>query len=263
MDDGVADEGYIKLYRALQGSEVWAWPPRYLKLWVYLLLEARWAPQSVAGLSVSRGQVVKSYSQIQKDNEWVENRGVRRWSKSQIKRMVDRLVEAGMVTTSETELGTLFRIRNFEKYQGLTLPASPNLEQLRNGTAERDSGTTAERGQVVLRQGLADAATQNLERKCGTTWNHNKKVEEGVKYSLSLREPPQIRDLYLQEMVQKHGVDLELEWSGFRSYVEANGRRYDNVQKAWHGWLVREIRQRESRPQRVNHRTGSKKPWED
>lgn len=133
--------GYILLARKIRESEIWAWSSDQIRFFLYLLLEARWdpKPRRVGEVTIQRGQVLKSFRKISEENEFTDNRQVRRWSTSTVKRMVDRLREAEMVSTHGTELGTLFTITNFSVYQdperySLELGTEPgtHLEQVRN-----------------------------------------------------------------------------------------------------------------------------------
>lgn len=116
----VAD-GYVILPRALRDHAIRRMPPRYWSLFTYLLLGARWdhAPHVIGSVTIRRGQLLKSFGKIAEENEWVENRQVKRWSKSTVGRMMDWLCEVGEVSTLGTELGTLITLRKFNDYQAL------------------------------------------------------------------------------------------------------------------------------------------------
>ena len=111
--------GAVLIARAMQDSEVWGMPPQYLKLWLYLLINARWdkRPHRIGPVTVGYGQVVKSYRKIADECQYTENRQVQAWSTSQVKRVLAWLEERGMVETLGTELGTLITVCNFKRYQ--------------------------------------------------------------------------------------------------------------------------------------------------
>ncbi len=114
-DDGSIDHipgGYILLARRLQGSPIWDQDHHHLRLWIYLLLNARWnpVPENRRGVTVCRGKLLKSYRRIIEESEWLENQEIRRWSLSRVGRMLDWLREQEMIETLGTDLGTI-RIR--------------------------------------------------------------------------------------------------------------------------------------------------------
>ena len=130
--------GYIRVARQLKESAIWSQDPHFLRLWTYLLLSARWDEKPIerGSVTIGRGQVLKSFRRIADDNEWTENRALKRWSTSRVKRMIDWLSENEMVSLRGTELGTLITIRNFNDYQ------DPESYRLEPGT---ELGTQSER----------------------------------------------------------------------------------------------------------------------
>ena len=130
--------GHIKVARRLKESAIWSQDPHYLRLWTYLLLSVRWdeKPIKKGVVTIGRGQVLKSFRRIAEENEWTENRALKRWSTSRVKRMIDWLSENEMVSLHGTELGTLITIKNFNGYQ------DPESYRLEPGT---EPGTQSER----------------------------------------------------------------------------------------------------------------------
>lgn len=117
--------GYIIVARKILDSPVWHWSPDHQRLWLYLLLKARWdeRPGVSKGARIQRGQLLKSYREIADECWWIENNAQKRWEPTQVMRMLDRMKEAGMISkelvTGEhgTGLGTLITIKNFNAYQ--------------------------------------------------------------------------------------------------------------------------------------------------
>lgn len=70
-------------------------------------------------VKIGRGQYLRSYRNLQKDLEYLENRAVKKYPLSTIKRKIHRLVEENRLEIEETELGTLFTVVNYDKYQVL------------------------------------------------------------------------------------------------------------------------------------------------
>jgi len=111
--------GYVLLARKIQDGPLWHWPPKYQRLWLYLLTSARWdsKPTRKGDVEIGRGQWLRSYEKIALDCEWIENNTTERWHKEEVRRMLRRFEKAEMVDLGVTGLGTLITIRNFNKYQ--------------------------------------------------------------------------------------------------------------------------------------------------
>ena len=143
--------GYIMVARQLKESGIWS-QPHLLRLWIYLLLSVRWdeTPTKKGNVTINRGQVLKSFRRIADENEWLENRTVKRWVPSQVKRMLEQLELRSMCALRGTELGTLITVLNFNDYPDPeTYRAEPGtelgtqLEQQRNNRKkEKKENTT-------------------------------------------------------------------------------------------------------------------------
>ena len=58
---------------------------------------------------IGKGQWLRSYRNLQSDLEYIENRSIKRYSLSRIKRAIDNLVKDKRITVEEPELGTLLQ----------------------------------------------------------------------------------------------------------------------------------------------------------
>ena len=65
--------GFILLARDLLTKSVFKGDPEMLKLWIYILLRANFGEKSYTynGVEVRRGQFLRSYRKIAKDNAYV------------------------------------------------------------------------------------------------------------------------------------------------------------------------------------------------
>ena len=86
----------------------------------------------VGEVHVKRGQLLRSYRNLQSDLEYMENNAIKRYSLSMIKKAVDELVEEGRIKTEETKHGTLFTVINYEQYQGFDRFDKQSIEQRKN-----------------------------------------------------------------------------------------------------------------------------------
>lgn len=73
----------------------------------------------VGNIELKRGQWVRSYRNLQRDLEYIENHAIKQYSLSTIKRAIDNLVKQERITVEPCELGTLFTVVNYDKYQCL------------------------------------------------------------------------------------------------------------------------------------------------
>ena len=96
-------------------------------------------------LMVKRGQYLRSYRKLAEDLEYVYNNQIKRYSLSQLKRMIDELIADGRITKQETELGTLYTVIKYHIYQdpnayrGKSMERS--LEHRKNNNNNVNNGT--------------------------------------------------------------------------------------------------------------------------
>jgi len=131
-------QGWIKIYRKILDSDIWHDVTTF-RLFFYLLIKASHEDGvQVNGIELKRGQWLRSYRNLAKDLAYKEGRGLKEYSINTIHKAIGKLQKAGMVTVQETELGTLFTIVNYAKYQGLsdgenkTVNGSENEERTQN-----------------------------------------------------------------------------------------------------------------------------------
>ena len=84
------------------------------------------------GVHLKRGQYLRSYRNLSSDLEYLDNRSLKKYSISVIKKKVDQLVKENRVEIEETELGTLFTVVNCDMYQGFDHYKGGNREQREN-----------------------------------------------------------------------------------------------------------------------------------
>ncbi len=131
---------YFKLYRKIYDNGLWT-DPITLRLFLWVLGQAVY---DVKGLSYSnvvvhRGQYLRSYRKLQEDLEYVHNRQIKKYPLSTLTRAVDKLIEYKIITKLETELGTLFTVINYDKYQPLLNNNATSGES--RSSSKQDLGT--------------------------------------------------------------------------------------------------------------------------
>lgn len=110
---------WFKLYRKIFDHEIWENPVDF-RLFILILGKAVYQKGGVEvdGIHLTRGQWVRSVRKLQDDLKYKERGGYKKYGLATINRSIKRLVESGMITTTETPIGTLFTVVNYEKYQG-------------------------------------------------------------------------------------------------------------------------------------------------
>lgn len=112
-------QGWIKLHRELFESDIWNDVSTF-RLFLYLISQASHKDGvKTKGIELKRGQYIRSYRKLADDLSYKEGRGYKKYSLSTIKSCVNKLIEAERVNVKETEVGTLFTIVNYAKYQDL------------------------------------------------------------------------------------------------------------------------------------------------
>ncbi len=137
------DKGAFQTSRNIFESDIWNDVSKF-RLFFYIYGNAVFAKEgtTVAGMKIERGQFLRSFRNLRDDLEFIENRSVKKYSLSVIKRKVDQLVKENRLKIEDTELGTLFTVVNYESYQGLDNYKKDNLERRKNG-----DGTGMERSE--------------------------------------------------------------------------------------------------------------------
>lgn len=91
------------------------------RIFLFILGNAVFKEEGVrkSSVHIKRGQYLRSYRNLQRDLEYLENRTVKKYSLSTLKRKISKLVEEERLEIEETELGTLFTVVNYDRYQVL------------------------------------------------------------------------------------------------------------------------------------------------
>lgn len=165
---GRSVNGWIKVHRKILENDIWQDVNRF-RLFMFLLLNAAHKDgMKINGVTLKRGQYLRSYSKLIEDLEYREGRGTKRLSKSTIMRNVKKLIENGMVTVRETDSGTLFTIVNYAEYQGFEVNEEhergtdnePNAERSRN-----EVGTNAELKQELKNVRIKEIYSSTTSRE--------------------------------------------------------------------------------------------------
>jgi hypothetical protein len=130
--------GAFQTSRDIFLNPIWQDVPKF-RIFFYIVGNAVFSDDGVrvGNVHLKRGQYLRSFRNLQEDLSYLENRSVKKYSLSVIKRKIDQLIEEKRLKVEECELGTLFTVVNYEKYQG--------FEHYKNDSENAD-GTGIEQG---------------------------------------------------------------------------------------------------------------------
>lgn len=132
--------GAFLVSRDIFENPIWTNPTEF-RLFFLILGKATFADEGVniGNVHVGKGQWIRSYRNLQSDLEYIENNAVKRPGLATVKRTIDKLIKDGRILAEPCELGTLFTVVNYCKYQALD-----TYKNKAWNTAGNSSGTAAE-----------------------------------------------------------------------------------------------------------------------
>jgi len=110
---------YFILTRSIFNSPIWSDDPHVLKLFIYLIGNARHKKESkrYPGFEIKRGELVTSLNQIAEDNQFLGNGILKRWSKQKVSRMLKILIDQEYISLLSDTYGTHININHYDTYQ--------------------------------------------------------------------------------------------------------------------------------------------------
>lgn len=109
--------GYYMKARCIQNSEISIMPPYIREIWDWLLKEANHSDKKSNGSSIKRGQLIRTFKDIQEGLKWMIGYRKMTYKKWQCENSMRFLRKQGMVTTMKTTRGMLITICNYSLYQ--------------------------------------------------------------------------------------------------------------------------------------------------
>lgn len=205
--------GYILISRKIVESEIWDKPPLYIKVWVYLLVQAQ--HKQYKGLK--RGQLYTSIPEIIEACSWRVGYRKEKPSKDQVFQVIDWLrkshesvyeteTKATMITTTKATQGLLIDIDNYGFYQ------DPKHYES-NDESNNEESTKATRKQQ--QPDNTNKNVKNVKNDKNVKPSRHKQVydEESVYYQLALRLFNRIKENdpnHKQPNLQKWANDVRL-----------------------------------------------------
>lgn len=127
------DGGYFILARKIFISKIWSQNPHNLKLFIYFVGNAKHSTEPIKynGVLLQRGSLVRSHSEISDDNEYI-NSCIRKWSMSEISKMIKKLKNLNLITA--TNINSEKLLINICKYDTYQNPQNYTMKQHGNNS---------------------------------------------------------------------------------------------------------------------------------
>lgn len=218
-------EGVFQTDRAIFNNPIWKCPAKF-RLFFLIYGNAVFLPEGVikGNIYIGRGQFLRSYRNLAEDLEYFENRSLKKYSISYIKKLIDELVKEKRLELEDTELGTLFTVLNYEQYQGFErFEKGKNLGRGTNVQLENpqkmDEFTSAEvrTGIEQLKQfdfnGLGHVGSANQERRENGVRTLRERSENNNKNVKNVKKDKNVNTIgqSFYEIVKTYTSDTELQ----------------------------------------------------
>ena len=121
MKHNYVPDGCFLLARQIFESAIWRDDPHVLKLFIYLMGQARHntKPKKYPSFEIKRGELITSLAKIAEDNEYHQNGRLKIWARMKISRMLDLLEKQGYIKRLCDTYGTHISICNYNTYQDI------------------------------------------------------------------------------------------------------------------------------------------------
>lgn len=121
MKHNYVPDGCFLLARQIFESAIWRDDPHVLKLFIYLMGQARHntKPKKYPSFEIKRGELVTSLAKISEENEYSQNGTIKSWARMKISRMLDLLEQQGYIKKLCDTYGTHISICNYNTYQDI------------------------------------------------------------------------------------------------------------------------------------------------
>lgn len=113
----MSGDGWIKLWRCIDESDVWQLPPLAYRIWTWILVHANSTPATVFGIELQPGEMLTSYSKIADGVAWTENKALQKPSSKAVRWALERLSQCQALRHEPRQGGTWIKVLQWSKYQ--------------------------------------------------------------------------------------------------------------------------------------------------
>jgi hypothetical protein len=151
--------GYYLKARCIKNSEIANMPPYVREIWDWLLKEANHKENKTHGIIVKRGQLIRTFKDIQQGLKWKIGWKMMSYKMWQIDKAMRALRKATMIATIKATRGLLISICNYDLYQN---PANYDSDRIATTRGDR-------RGDTINNNDNNDKNEKNNKNKKVTT----------------------------------------------------------------------------------------------
>ncbi|MET3659625.1 hypothetical protein [Sporosarcina psychrophila] len=223
MSNGLG--GAFQTSRQIFDNPIWQDVPKF-RIFFFIVGNAVFSKKGVriGDVVIQRGQFLRSLRNLSEDLQYIENRKIKKYSISTISRKISSLVDEERLKIEETELGTLFTIINYDRYQVLdNYKKQPETALEHSGNTD---GTVSEHSwnnnknvkkDKNDKKVLKDIEQDELARQFDTLWKMYPNKKGKAKALLSFKS------------ATKKGVEYQTIENGLKDYVN-----YCNANSDWY-----------------------------
>lgn len=187
---------YFIVTRELFESAIWRDNPHALKLFLYLIGKARHrrTPKKFPGFEVKRGELVTSLSKIADENEFLERRKVKKWSRARVSRLLHYLASEKYIDILADTYGTHIKVRNYSKYQNPrrylanTSETQANTSETVARTYNKDNNVKNEKNDNNKSENFVPPSGSKLKSN-GHEWIEAESWDLFVKFRVEMKKP--------------------------------------------------------------------------
>ncbi|MCF8219794.1 MAG: hypothetical protein K9J21_12545 [Bacteroidales bacterium] len=141
--------GYYIKARKIQNSEIANAPPHVREIWDWLIKEANHKEKKIHGNIFKRGELIRSYRDIQEGLHWMVGFRKEKYSKWQCEMAMKWLTKRQMITTTKTTRGMIITVCNYDYYQ--------NPENYESHKGSHNKATTKPQGTDTINKNEKNA----------------------------------------------------------------------------------------------------------
>jgi DnaD/phage-associated family protein len=189
----------------------------------------------IGGTKLERGEWLRSYRQLQKDLEYIDGRAVRQYGLSTLKRSTDRLKAEQLICTRQAESGTVFKIAEYDEWQGITNIEKAKAERI----AEREKAESETRRTNVLTR---TNDIQEINIPTNLPHAHARRVSFYDQFFMAYgRQPTPIQIGQLNAYIDQEGIDEELLMLAINKAAQVSGH-FEYLKGILNNWATKGIK---------------------
>ena len=213
MERDGGEMSFIKLDRKIIDWE-WFSDSNMVKLWVYLLVNAKYEDTNIQGRLIKRGQLITGRKKLSKELCL---------SEQQIRTCIKRLISTNEITTEATNKDTLITIVNYDKYQSSADENNQQINQPSNQQATNEQPTNNQQSTTYKEiKNIRNKEIKNIKHKYGQYQNVLLSDEE------------------LEKVKTEFPFDYKERIERVSSYCASTGRSYKNYLATIRNWARNE-----------------------